>query len=520
MKSLNKHLLLFISLALIYLLIAFYVCSLWPKTSDQASYFLAGMDFLHGNWRLKNWVLTPPDFWTSDIPLSAFLGAVWHLAGHPSASPVLLMLQPAILWTGLICSAFYLVFQRLKNTKHKTGAVLILLCALAFPLMHAPMAYFITLSAIHIGSLIYGLWAIHHTDRFLKDHQHKSLLFAAILLCLGSIGDPLFVITTGGAVLLFSIISKYSPLYLRVQLVFAAILSILTAKIILWTNIHTGGFHTEILETRFATWDQLNTNLSISLRCILLVFGADPSGHSLSSSTPELLRLILTLFIIIALFSAVKITRKHKQHNDTFCVLLGLTALLNFVALTVSNRIALDGNPIAVARYLFPLWVSTSCIAALYWNHNRKIAFLAGIALFSTLWADIRDLPAHSTGILTTEDNQLLSRLEKDAPSFGIGSWWSSVNLEVASLGKVHIYPGMQQSDGSIMPFVHIRKNMDWASLKGQNFFVLIPHPTETFTEKAALKTFGAPTQTIIEGRYTILIYRTDHLFVGHPDRT
>ena len=160
-----SSILFFSTLSLLYLLLAIRVSSLWPKTSDQASYFLAGLDVLRGNWRLKGWVLTPPDFWTSDIPLSATLAAFWHALGHPARSPFLLMVQPAILWTGVVVSAFAVVFLRLPDRQSRLGAAALLLPVLAFPLLRAPTAYFITLSAIHMGVLIYGVWAFHWADR-------------------------------------------------------------------------------------------------------------------------------------------------------------------------------------------------------------------------------------------------------------------------------------------------------------------------------------------------------------------
>lgn len=50
-----------------------HVARYWARTSDQIGYFLAGKAFIHGNWRLHGWTLTPPNFWTSDIPLSVLL---------------------------------------------------------------------------------------------------------------------------------------------------------------------------------------------------------------------------------------------------------------------------------------------------------------------------------------------------------------------------------------------------------------------------------------------------------------
>jgi len=507
-----SSILFFSTLSLLYLLLAIRVSSLWPKTSDQASYFLAGLDVLRGNWHLKGWVLTPPDFWTSDIPLSATLAAFWYALGHPARSPFLLMVQPAILWTGVVVSAFAVVFLRLPDRQSRLGAAALLLPVLAFPLLRAPTAYFITLSAIHMGVLIYGVWAFHWADRFLSSGSWRSLFIMALLLCLGVIGDPLLAITGAGSLLLYAALARELPKKHRFLMAGATLVAVMLAKTLLHLNAATGGFETEPLETRFAPWEQLSSNLFTTFRSILLVYDADPSGQVVSAVLPECLRLALVVLALAGAYRVARTTWASGGQNTPFCSFLVISALLDFIALAVSNRIALDGSPVAIARYLFPLWLDLACITALVWPTRRMAVSISIAVLAVTLITDYRTLPPYSTGILSTEDNQLLSRLEKDFPPDGIGTWWSSGNLEVASLGKIHVYPAMIQGNGTIAPFVHIRKHMDWHSLDGKAFFIVIPHPEETFNEAGAIRTFGAPAARVTEGRYTIFLYNADHL--------
>ncbi|QEH97411.1 hypothetical protein FXF46_14965 [Gluconobacter thailandicus] len=511
-KRFSKTVVLPILLLALYLVLAIHVSSLWPKTSDQASYFLAGLDVLHGNWRLKGWVLTPPDFWTSDIALSAALAGLWRLLGHPAGNPFLLIMQPAILWTGVVASAFAVVFLRLPDPKARLGAAALLLPVLAFPLMRSPIAYFITLSAIHMGVLIYGIWAFHWADRFLSSGSYRSLAIMALLLCLGVIGDPLLAITGAGSLLLYAFLAKELSNGRRALLVGGTLFAVTLAKITLHLNVITGGFETEGLETRFATWEQLSSNLLTTFRSILLVYGAEPSGQIVGAVIPECLRLALVVLALAAAYRVARTAWASGGQDNPFCSLLIVSALLDFTALAISNRIALDGSPLAVGRYLFPLWLDLACIAALVWPKSRMAVGISAAVLAVTLITDYRDIPPYSTGILSSEDNQLLSRLEKDFPPDGIGSWWSSGNLEVASLGKIHVYPAMIQGNGTIAPFVHIRKRLNWHSFDGKAFFVVIPHPDETFNEGGVIRTFGIPAARMTEGRYTILLYNADHL--------
>ncbi|QDH23928.1 hypothetical protein D5366_00045 [Neokomagataea tanensis] len=495
-------------LSLFYLAIAFHVASLWPKTSDQAGYFEAGLAVLHGNWRLHGWMLTAPDFWTSDIVVTALLGGIWRLLGHPANSPALMMLQPALLWTGLVASAFFLTFQRLKTAKSRIGAGIFLLATLGVPLFRSPMAYFITLSAIHIGTLIYSLWALHWADRALSGNKRCIFLCSSTIL-IGTIGDPLLEYTATLAILCAVIFSQNRFNLNKILLALSVISATIVAKLLLTLNAATGGFTTEAAENRFASWSDLGTNLSTTTRDFLLVFGADPSGRLIGQSIPELLRFSLVIFSVSAIIFVAR--NWWRKRCVDFASLLVFTTLLNICALAVSTRIALDGNSIASARYLFPTWVCCACLIALCWANNRGAVFLAFLALSATIIADKRDIPHHSTGILTADDSVLLEYLEQKAPSIGIGSWWGSVNFTAASLDRLHVIPGMHDAQGFIHPFYHIQQRFDWSEFNGKSFFVLLPHPEETFTKADILHSFGPPAETHTIGKYDVFIYANTH---------
>ncbi|MBR0559606.1 hypothetical protein [Neokomagataea anthophila] len=496
-------------LALLYLALALHISSLWPKTSDQAGYFEAGLAVLHGNWRLHGWMLTPPDFWTSDIALSALLAGVWHLLGHPEQSPVLMMLQPAILWTGLVLSAFYITLKRLSTLGQRLGAAILLLPCLAFPLMRSPMAYFITLSAIHVGTVIYGLWALHWADYALKTQKKHPLYLCALMILLGTIGDPLMDYTATGAILGCTLLCAQTPHKQRLRVIIGTIIAAIGGKGLVALNTAQGGFQTEAMESRFSTWEQLGHNIGTTVHDLLLVFGADPSGRLINASLPEILRIGLVLLGIIALGYTTRTWWHTRTAN--FTLLLTLFTGLNLCALAFSNRIELDGNPIATARYLFPAWAALSCLIALHWARHRYAISLALLVLYTTIQADKHDLPHHSTGILSAEDGALYHFLDQHDLSIGIGSWWSSLNIQAASLQRIQVMPGMHDAQGNIHPFFHIQPSFDWNTLTKKRFFVLLPQPEETFSKTDILHSFGEPSETYKIGRYDILIYPNTH---------
>ncbi|GBR47836.1 hypothetical protein [Neokomagataea thailandica] len=499
-----------IILALLYLALATHISSLWPKTSDQAGYFEAGLAVLHGNWRLHGWMLTASNFWTSDIALSALLGGIWHLLGHPAQSPVLLFVQPAILWTGLVLSAFYITLKHLPSLSQRLGALVLLLPCLAFPLMRSPMAYFITLSAIHVGTVIYGLWALYWADNALKTQQKRPLYLSALMICLGTMGDPLMDYTATGAILGYAVLWPQTASRQKFYLILNTIIAATCGKILIALNTVKGGFQTESAESRFTAWESLGHNISTTLHDLLLVFGADPSGRLITASTPELLRLGLVLLGILALGSAAR--QWWHTRTTNFSLLLTVFAGLNLCALMFSNRIELDGNPIATARYLFPAWAALSCLIALHWAQSRYAIWLALLVLYTTLQADRHDLPHNSTGILSAEAGAVYQSLNQNGPYIGIGSWWSSLNIQAASLQHIRVMPGMRDAQGNVHPFFHIQPSFDWSELSGKRFFILLPSPEETFSKADILHSFGEPSEIRKLSHYDILIYPNTHL--------
>src|SRR5579872_3178157 len=90
----------------------YHLSALYPKTTDQANILYAGVDVLHGNWRLKDWLMAPPNYWTSDIALSALLSGLWAAFGQSPVSPTVLILQPALTWTAIVVLSIFVACSR------------------------------------------------------------------------------------------------------------------------------------------------------------------------------------------------------------------------------------------------------------------------------------------------------------------------------------------------------------------------------------------------------------------------
>ncbi|GBQ21309.1 hypothetical protein AA0472_0405 [Acetobacter estunensis NRIC 0472] len=491
-----------------------HVARYWARTSDQVGYFLAGKAFIHGNWRLHGWTLTPPDFWTSDIPLSGLLSVAWAGLGHSPISPLLLAFQPAVTWTALVASLIAVVRLRLVAASARWGATLLVLTLFAVPLLTVETAYFVTLSAIHLGSLIYGVWALHHAARYLETGRYGHLTACGLLAFLGIVGDPLLQVMITLPVLLFCI-SRFSERYEnRGRL--ARLGSIMLAMAVLAPmaiaiNQSTGGFAVEPLNPQFVAWQDIGGTLSTFFHDVLLAFGADPFGHPVKESVPTFLHFIL---LGLCLWQAGRLLLRtgscgDGQGKDPFFSILLLATLCNAASLVLSNRISAEAFSIASVRYFFPGWATLCLVMALCCARQKAVLAVAGLTLAFTIKADAR-LIAHPppTFLQADDGGALLDTLLHEEPSIGIGTWWHSLTYEIASQGSLTVLPAVTDGNGHVVPFQHIHENFSFDELTHHSFFVLVPSPTETYDEAAVLRTFGAPTARRQIGRFVILRYQ------------
>ncbi|NHN87339.1 hypothetical protein [Acetobacter conturbans] len=484
----------------------------WPHTSDQVGYFLAGNAFIHGNWRLHGWALTAPNVWTSEIPLAGILSAAWSAFGHSPISPRLLMLQPAIIWTTLVASLLALVRMRFISAGQRWGATLLILVLFAIPLLPTPTASFVTLSAIHLATVIYGVWALHHAARYLQTGRRGYLAAGGLLLGLGILGDPLLQVTGTLPILLFCgyRLGQGQGEWQRASILATVTLCVAAlAPVLLSLNQATGGFLVEPISMQFVAWQDLGGTISTVLHDILLTCGGDPFGHSMRDGLLSCLRLGLFGLCLRGLCKGPQGGKPSTvaHGKDPFVELLLLAAFCDVASLLLSDRVSSEGFSIATVRYLFPGWAALSMVLALTCAGRKLVLALAAVTLVLTVRADAQMIARPVPGFLHADDGPLLEDLLREEPSLGIGSWWASLIYEMGSGGRITVLPAITDGSGHIGPFQHIHEHMTFDILKGRPFFVLVPTPTETYDEAAVLRTFGPPSVRRQVGRFVVLRY-------------
>ncbi|MCO5129856.1 MAG: hypothetical protein M9932_04740 [Xanthobacteraceae bacterium] len=503
-----------LSLALLPLYVR--VAGHYPRTADQINYVFAGIDAAQGNWRLLDWRMTSTNFLTSDVALTAIVVAVAGAFGVSPTAPALLLWLPAIIWWLLVMTAAAVIVLFRPDRRARTAGIAIIAATLAFPLMRDEEMHFITLSAIHIGTIGYALSAFLCATGAL--HARSRRAFAAwcaglfIVLLAGCFGDDLLLFVGALPMAALFLVSDVPPAR-RIAVVGVAAMAAVAAKLLLILNAATGGFVMAFPPTRFARFEDLFQNVSISIRSVFVWFSSNFFGREVRDAIPELLHLPLLLAAVIVAADAMR-RIFHRRPIDpdrrvaTLSLLLVAAAAINLAALVFSDRIALENNPVAAARYLMPLWVYLAVLLALNRTWSWRLLPVAVLALAVTIVTNWPIYATRGTTPIEPWQQAITQRLIQEGMDFGLTSYWDSGVIDFASGGKIQTAYMSTWPDGQLRPQVQIHKNYHLPDLARTDFFVLVPRPPQTFTEDDILKALGRETERFATDRYTVLLYR------------
>lgn len=503
-----------LSLALLPLYVR--VAGHYPRTADQINYFFAGIEVAKGNWRLLDWHMTSTNFLTSDVVLTAIVVAVAGAFGVSPTTPTLLLWPPAIMWWLSVMTAAAVIVLCRPDPRARAAGIVIIAATLAFPLMRGEAMYFITLSAIHIGTIGYALLAFLCAACALHARSRRACaaccaaLFVVVLA--GCFGDDLLLFV-GVVPMAALLLVRGVPPARRVAVVGCAAMAAVASKLLLILNAATGGFVMAVPPARFARFEDVYQNISVSIRSIIMWFGSDFFGREVRSAIPELLHLPLLLAaVMVAAYAMRRIFHRRPIDPDrraaTLSLLLVAACAINLAALVFSDRVAQEGNPIAAARYLMPLWVYLVVLLALNSTWSWRLLPVAVLALAATI---VTNWPIYATrGATPIEPLQqaITQRLIEKGMDFGLTSYWDSGVIDFASGGRIRTAFMVAKPDGRLVPQVQIHENFHLPDLERTNFFVLVPHPPQTFTEDDVHKALGRETERFSTDRYTVLLYR------------
>ena len=166
--------LIFVGLSFVFSLLATHTV---PRSADNATVLLEGLDISRGNVLLHHWLLSLDSFWTVDALVYAAGTRVVGLNFQ------LLFVVPAVMMAAVVFTATACVSVPWRSRSWLFGAITVLmLLALPSPLL----AYFLLQGPWHLGTALWALGAFYLVTR---QPFRWGWLAAACMLALALVGD-------------------------------------------------------------------------------------------------------------------------------------------------------------------------------------------------------------------------------------------------------------------------------------------------------------------------------------------
>jgi hypothetical protein len=483
-----------------------------PANSDGASNALQAWAMLHGNPLLRGWQLSDVSFYTTELPQYALLELARGL------TPDVVHLAAAMTYALVVLLAAALAKGRADGGAGLGRA------ALAALIMAAPQqsggVYVLLLSPDHTGSTVPVLLTFILLDRAPRRWWVPAA--AALLLTWGLVADNVVLITgvaplaaVGAGRAYYAVARRGERLRAagpELALVAAAAAALAAAQLAGHLLAGAGGFFVWPVSNQLATAGELGGNLALTARGVLLLFGANFLGGSVSYAT-ALAALHLAGAGLVAWALASTLRR------------FGRTGL--------AEQLLVTATVLSLASYL----LGTS---ALNLHSTREFvavlplgAALAGRVLAGRLGAAglAPALAVLATGYLLSlsgvvtrpavpaQASQLASWLAAQHLTYGLSGYWQANAVTLETAGRVSLRPvvaagtGLARDDWEVGP--------GWYDPgRHQATFMVVSGtwPGRTAGWMGNVRAaFGQPARIFYVGPYTVLVYDKNLLADLHP---
>jgi hypothetical protein len=488
--------------------------------SDGASQALQAWDMLHGNLVLHGWQLSDVSFYTTELPeymlvelLRGLNADVVHVASAMTytMAVVLAALLARSTATGRAAFARVLVTAGIMIAPQLTSGVAIVLS-----------------SPDHFGTSVPVLvvWLI--LDRA-RPRWYVPIL-AAVLLAWAVVADQLVLLI---GVLPLAIVSATrlhqavvidrQPLKRQrydLALLAAAVTAAAAADVAFKILRASGGYLLHPPPDQFVAVQLISRSLSVTAEGLLLLGGADFLGHQLSLGTVVLLLHLGGVFLAgLGIWVAAKRFWRDRNLVDQ---LLVVAIAANLAAYIVSTR----AYGIAGTREIAPVLPFAAVLAGRLLAERLLAARLAP-ALIVVLAGYLAGL---SYSVVQPpapiQDQQLISWLTAQHLTSGLGSYWQSNSVTLATSDRIRIRSlsfsaahglptGEPGPNAKLVPTVWDTK-FQWYDPRTQSAdFVVLggPQGFSRLSDKSlVLATFGPPARSSHVGTYEVLVWNKNLL--------
>jgi len=495
-----------------------------PVGSDGASNALQAWDMLHGNVLLRGWTVSDVSFWPAELVQYAMIEAVRGL------TPGVVHIAGAMTYTLLILLAAWLAKGR------ATGREALLRAAIVAVVMLAPApgaGSTLLLSPNHFGSALPVLLAWLAVDRLPARWSGPAV---AIVLTWGVTADSLVLVTgvvpmvivcaVRAGVLLFRRASgaEASWPWAEVSLAVAAIASVGLARVAVALIRHAGGFGIQPVATMFSGLAVIPQHLRLTGEGLLMIFGAEfPGVHSPVDLAIAALHLIGVAMAVVALGLAVARLGRGGElavPGLAFAILCNIAAYVPtpFVQDLQSTRdisAVLPFAAVLAGRLLArPLLARPLLARPLLARPALRAALTAAVAVVAVACAAALGYNAAPPAV-PAENQSLVAWLAARHLTGGLAvNYWVANSTSLDSGNRITVRQ-VGLADGVLTEPVPRELDSGWyrpASHYADFYVTSDTNPDGSGELAAAVRTFGAPAQTLHPPGYTVLVWHRNLL--------
>ncbi len=301
-----------------------------PDGSDGADQALQAWDMLHGNWLLRGWTVGDVSYYTTELPQYIVVELIRGLG------PDVVHVAAAVTYTLLVLLAALLAKGRATGREGVVRALIASGILLAPQLDHG-IALLIQ-QPDHIGTQVPLLVIFIVLDRAPRRWYTPAAI--AVMLTWVIIADRVAVFDAAlplaavcGIRAFWALVHDRKPLaslWFEVSLMAASIVSFGAAALVVSAIKHLGGYTSLPLPTKFAFAGTIPAHLVVTVKGILVLYGADFVG--MSPGLVAAIALVHLAGVALALWGVCRAYRRFFSASDLIVPVLATGIVINLAA--------------------------------------------------------------------------------------------------------------------------------------------------------------------------------------------
>lgn len=484
-----------------------------PANSDGASNALQAWNMLHGNLLLHGWVLSDVSFYTTELPEYMAIEFVHGL------SPDVIHIASALTYTLLV------VLAALVAKGRASGAEGLLRAGLAAGIMVAPpqgSVYELMLEPDHVGSVIPVLLLVLVLDR--AGRRWFVPVLAFLLVTWALVADEVILITAVLPLVLVAVIRGYrrvlapwrpgKPLgrpapWFEAGLLAAAVFAVIAADRIVALIRESGGYFVYPVNNKLSYFDALPHNALLTIQGILVLFGANFTGHQVGAlAAIGLLHLVGAGLVLWAVCAAL---RRFGRLAISLQLLAASVCVSVIAYLLGPNAL----NAQSSREFVAVLPLGAALAGRMLAGRLRRMRLMPGLAAVLAIY--LGGLAFYSTRPAVPADNQALANwLVGHRMHYGLTpDYWLANSTTVDSGGKVAVRGIQVAGTGLQLNLWEINRRWYRPANNVATFAVLPGSDSgsgpaswrQSADGGAFVHTFGQPVRVYVLPGYTVLVW-------------